>query len=258
MGLRAHRTPRRRWQRGARAVSLLAGAALTLTVVVPLFDGPGDRPLAADAEAGGAAASIVSMINASRSANGLRSLSVASDLTAAAASRAQVMANAGALSHTANLGGKVCCWSWLGENVGYAYSARQAHSMFMDSAPHRANLLKASATDVGVAVVKRDGTLWVAEVFRTRSGGADASSPATDPDRSQDAAQSSRSQPRSSPATEQVASVTTPQHSARWVLRHRLQDLRASLQERMAREGRPDPLLAALFYAKTLERVVSR
>lgn len=262
MGRRGQRGARGRSGRGARTLALLAGTALALTVVVPLVDGPGDRRLAADAEAGGAAAAIVSMINASRSANGTRTLSVATDLTAAAAARAQAMANAGALSHTANLGRKVCCWSWLGENVGYAYSARQAHSLFMDSAPHRANVLKASATEVGVAVVKREGTLWVAEVFRDRAGGGGggAGSPSTtaDPVRSQQATQSSRSQPRRSPATQQVAKVATPQHSARHALRDRLADLRSAWQARVAEHGRPDPLLAALVYANTLARVVSR
>ncbi|MDH5277814.1 MAG: CAP domain-containing protein [Actinomycetota bacterium] len=113
-----------------------------------------------------AAARLVRKINASRAAHGLRTLRVVDDLTSAAVDRARIMAADGASSHTPNLGAALCCWSWLGENVGEAQSVRGAHRMFMRSATHRANVLSKRARQVGVAVVVRDGTLWVVEVFR--------------------------------------------------------------------------------------------
>jgi hypothetical protein len=36
----------------------------------------------------------------------------------------------------------------------------------MHSAPHRANILDPRMRQVGVGIVKRDGALWVTEVFR--------------------------------------------------------------------------------------------
>lgn len=246
---------------------MLAVAALALTLVVPALAGRGRTPLSArDAEASDAAATIVSLINAARTDNGLGTLAVAGDLTNAAADRAAVMAKEGALSHTPNLGDRVCCWTWIGENVGYAYSAGQAHDMFMGSAPHRANILEPDATDVGVAVVTKDGTLWVAEVFRAKSGsssGSGSGSSSGGGSRDRAAQQSSRSGTRSAPATDGAtprtattsAAPARPVHSARWVLTHRLDHLRAGLQHRVATHGRMDPLLAAVHYSRTLDRV---
>jgi uncharacterized protein YkwD len=169
--MRPGRTGPRRWLAGC----LVAGVGLAGAVVAPVVPGPDDGPLSAPQAAAAtvtgstAAARLVRKINKTRSAKGLRKLRVADDLTAAATDRARAMAAEGVPSHTPDLGGSVCCWSWLGENVGEAQSVRQAHRMFLRSAPHRANVLSTKARQVGVAVVVRDGTLWVAEVFRRQT-----------------------------------------------------------------------------------------
>lgn len=250
-----------RW-RSAPVLGLLAATTLLLTLVLPALAGRGSGPRAArDAEASDAAATIVSLINGARSAHGLEALAVAGDLTAAAADRAAAMAASGALSHTPNLGDKVCCWTWIGENVGYAYSAKQAHDMFMGSAPHRANILEARADDVGVAVVTKGGTLWVAEVFRGRSGSSagSGSGASTGGTRDRAAVQPSRSGSRSAPATDGAGRVTTAPtrspHSATWVLTQRLHDLRLGLQQRVRVHGRLDPVMAAVAYVRVLDRV---
>ena len=164
------------------------------------------------------------------------------------------MAANGALSHTPNLGDSLCCWNWIGENVGYAYSAGQAHQLFMDSAPHRANVLSSSADQVGVAVVVRNGTLWVAEVFRGQAG---------DPARTAAANQGSRSEDRSTPAGVSSSSAPTTttggavnaQRSPRQILQNRLHTMRQNLRAVVEQNGRFDPLRAAVRYAETLERV---
>ena len=97
------------------------------------------------------------------------------------------MARSGSLSHTPDLGGRVCCWTWIGENVAFAGSVQSLHDVLMNSAPHRANILNADADDVGIAVVKGGGNLWAAQVFRARSDAGrsdDASSGSRDGDRS--------------------------------------------------------------------------
>jgi uncharacterized protein YkwD len=250
------------------AAGLVAVAALTVAVVVPALNTPSAGPLAAQpAGASDAAARIVGMINASRSSSGLAPLSVAGDLSSAAVARAQVMAANGALSHTPDLGGSLCCWSWLGENVGYAYSVAQTHQMFMNSAPHRANLMSSKADEVGVGVVVRNGTLWVAEVFRGRSG---------DPVRAADASQGSRSGDRSSgggsttggsssgSASTSVAGVPAPgggvqrgvaHRSPRQILHDRIHTMRKHMRDQVADAGGFDPLRAAVHYSVTLDRV---
>jgi uncharacterized protein YkwD len=112
----------------------------------------------------------VRKINASRANKGLRKLRLSGDLSSAAVDRAQIMANEGTASHTPDLGGRLCCWTWLAENVGAAHSVRQVHRMFMHDAPHRANVLSKKPRQVGVAVVASNGTLWVVEVFRRPAG----------------------------------------------------------------------------------------
>jgi hypothetical protein len=45
-------------------------------------------------------------------------------------------------------------------------NARQLHLAFMASPSHRANLLSKSYTEVGIGVVRHNGTLYVTEDFR--------------------------------------------------------------------------------------------
>ena len=239
-------------------VGVLAALALVASVVAPSWLTGGSVGAADKAQAFDAAASLVSMLNSARAANGLAPLSVASDLTAVASERAHIMARSGSLSHTPDLGGRLCCWSWLGENAAYGGSVRTLHSVLMGSAPHRANILYADADDVGVAVVSSGGNLWAAQVFRARSDSGDRSSGA------------SRSGERSSPSTSTTTpvspdgSVTTtttteptlsPAELARIELKNSLRKERERRQAAKKQNGPFDPVRSAVRYADTLGRV---
>lgn len=262
MGTRAQPAAgRSRMRRGVAALGVLAAAALALTVAAPALQGTGAGPLGArEAAASDASAALVGMINDSRQRQGLGPLSVAGDLTSLAAERARIMADAGALSHTPDLGDRACCWTWIAENVGYAFSVSQTHDMFMGSSGHRANILAPQATDVGVAVVTKGGTLWVAEVFRARTGGGDRSSDASQPSRSGD--RDAQPADGAGAGTSVTGTTTTPtvgsstafEPPARVTLEQRLRRLRADLRERLE-NGRLDPLRSAVVYAGTLDRV---
>ena len=104
-------------------------------------------------------------INHARADHGLRPLSVSPDLMAAAGGHTVAMAGARSLFHTASFT-SLCCWDSIGENVGYGFTVRGLHHQLMHSAPHRANILDPRMRQVGVGIVKRDGALWVTEVFR--------------------------------------------------------------------------------------------
>ena len=59
----------------------------------------------------------------------------------------------------------------VGENIGGGHGRRYGSPMavfkeWMHSPPHRANILDPRMRQVGVGIVKRDGALWVTEVFR--------------------------------------------------------------------------------------------
>ena len=239
-------------------VGLLAALTLLASVVAPSWMTGAGVGQADKAEASDAAYSLLSMLNSARSANGLAPLSMASDLSAVAAERAQIMARSGTLSHTSNLGGRVCCWTWLGENSAYGGSVRTLHSVLMGSAPHRANILYADADDVGVAVVSAGGNLWAAQVFRARSDSGDRATGA------------SRSGERSSPSTSTTTpvspdgSVTTttstgpsPAELARIELKQKLRVERERRQDAKKNVGRFDPVRSAVRYTDTLDRVAN-
>ena len=111
--------------------------------------------------------------NSLRQSYGLRTLKSHDALNAKAEAWAQHMADTGVLAHsniTAGLSGVP--YRALGENVGYhtrtSNTLRTIHDMFVASATHRANLLKAGFTHMGVGVATdRYGRVWVAEVFAT-------------------------------------------------------------------------------------------
>ena len=146
----------------ARGLGLLV-AALTLVAVVPT-----GAHAASSSE-------FVAQINAARTARGGHALTVKADLNAVAQAQAERMADRSELYHNPNLGGSVSHWTALAENVGYGPDVDTIHDAFMNSAGHRANILNAKYTEVGVGVVVRDHVMWVAEVFRRPAGASSGS-----------------------------------------------------------------------------------
>ena len=56
-------------------------------------------------------------------------------------------------------------WRIAGENVGVGGTMWRLYEAFMDSAPHRANILGQGFRRVGVGVYAHDGFLWVTMIF---------------------------------------------------------------------------------------------
>jgi hypothetical protein len=138
--------------------------ALISALVLTLSSGPAAASSAGD---------IVSYTNSARADHGVGRLSVASDLTQLAQQHASWMASHRTLQHTSDLGGTVCCWSSVGENVGYGGSARQVFDAFMGSAEHRANILTGRYTQIGVGVARAsNGYVYVDQIFRKPNGSA--------------------------------------------------------------------------------------
>ena len=152
-----------------RAPRVALAAALAVALAL------GGLVIAARGASADSSSSLVTMANSARATHGLPSLAVSGDLAAAARTQASRMAASHTLAHTPNLGGAVCCWSTLGENVGEGPSASTIEAAFMASPAHRDNILSSGYTQIGVgAVVDASGTLWVSEIFRRPSGAAPA------------------------------------------------------------------------------------
>jgi uncharacterized protein YkwD len=104
-------------------------------------------------------------INDARENRGLRPLKLRLGLSDKAASHSRKMARRGYLFHTSDFS-TFCCWRSIGENVGYGYSVKSMHRMFMNSTPHRANILDRRWRAVGVGTKVVGNTIWVTVVFR--------------------------------------------------------------------------------------------
>jgi uncharacterized protein YkwD len=112
------------------------------------------------------ASHIFDLTNTSRVDNGANSLRLNALLTRAAKAKADDMIRLGYFDHTGPDGKKF--WQWIKE-AGYSYTtagenlamdfttAESAHRALMESPSHRQNILKASYTEIGLAVA--EGTL---------------------------------------------------------------------------------------------------
>jgi uncharacterized protein YkwD len=127
---------------------------------------PVTPPVRSGRSAAQVVATLVALVNGERAAAGLAPLAVDGGLAAAARAQAERMAAAGTVSHqdlaaVAGLG-----WSAVGENAAHGDDPTGLHQAFMGSGGHRANVLGATFTHLGIGVVVADdGSIWVAEVF---------------------------------------------------------------------------------------------
>ncbi|HEX2029629.1 MAG TPA: CAP domain-containing protein [Nitriliruptorales bacterium] len=148
---------------------------------------------------------LVAAANHARAAAGLPSLAVRTDLTQVARGHSARMADQGRLAHNAQLGAEVSGWQRVGENVGRGPSTEAVHDEFMASATHRAVILDAGFTEIGVGIEVRDGLLWVSQVFRQPESAATPTAAA--PSTADPAPQGAAAAPRPAPAARQEAAA---------------------------------------------------
>lgn len=109
--------------------------------------------------------SMVSLINAERTAQGLGTLEVYWDLVDDARVWTASMISDGYISHNPNLASVTTGWSTLGENVGVGPNVDRLHRAFMDSPGHKANIL-GDYNYIGIGADRSpDGNLYITVVF---------------------------------------------------------------------------------------------
>ena len=102
------------------------------------------------------ASDVLTCVNQIRAFYGLGSLHSNGTLTAAAQACAERMASSGSMTHSAYPGG----WSTWGENIAEGYgSSVSVFNAWMASPGHRANILKASYSQMGIGHVAA-GSWW--------------------------------------------------------------------------------------------------
>ena len=119
---------------------------------------------------------LLDLINQERSRAGLKPLTWDARLAQAARDHAEIMSQEGRLSH--QFDGEPALLDRLNrhsvrldsasENVVYDVTPEGAHDAFDKSMLHHNNMLNASYDGVGIAVVNRDGILYVVEDFAHR------------------------------------------------------------------------------------------
>jgi uncharacterized protein YkwD len=154
--------------------------SLVLTLVAP--PAPADAARGRTADEAAAEAQLHAHHNAAR--GGAGSLQRSGDLDAVARAWADRLAADGVLRHNPNYTTQVKNWSKVAENVAFrrdsSLSAVQLASRIGDaylaSSGHRANILSADFTQVGIGMsLAADGGLWNVVVFRSPSGASSSS-----------------------------------------------------------------------------------
>ena len=114
------------------------------------------------------------LINRQRTRHGLRKLRVNEKTQYYARGHAKAMAARGSLFHDPLLAYEIPlgCWAWA-ENVALTSAdnaARSAMRQFMHSSGHRANILSARMTHMGIGVARAGGRVYVVQRFVDRRG----------------------------------------------------------------------------------------
>ena len=111
----------------------------------------------------------LALTNADRASHGLRELSQADRVARYATRHSRRMADLGYLFHSGDeqIRGALegSGWRSAGENVGAGATLASLEDAFMESAPHRHNVLERSYDHAAVGIVQADGVVWVTVIF---------------------------------------------------------------------------------------------
>ncbi len=113
------------------------------------------------------ARTLQSLINIERAKSGRVVLRWSDNLARVALRHSKRMAAEDTLRHNGNLAGDLAAFPWrlLGENVGVGQSVQTLHVAFMNSPPHRRNVLDRRFRKMGVGVYVARERTWVTVVF---------------------------------------------------------------------------------------------
>jgi uncharacterized protein YkwD len=120
------------------------------------------------------------LTNRARTSRGLSAYRLDRHLSRVARNHSKRMARENDLFHTPTyrLSHIVTRWNILGENVGVAGSVRRVHHLYLQSAPHRLNILSSTFRHFGVGVIRHNRRIWTTVVFEaSRNPGTRLSMP---------------------------------------------------------------------------------
>jgi uncharacterized protein YkwD len=115
-------------------------------------------------------AAFVKATNDLRAARGLPRMKESATLSKLAYRHSVAMAQKGRLWHN-DISSATDHWVWLGQNVGVGNSVEGLQRAFMDSPPHRANILRRKTNLFGVGTYISHGRIWVTVNFEQTTPG---------------------------------------------------------------------------------------
>jgi len=116
---------------------------------------------------------LIDQVNQERIKNGRQPLQIDYTLVALAKKKSHDMAVNSYFSHVSPTYGTVynmldqagVSYSRAGENIAKTGDVSRAHSLFMNSSGHRANVLHSGYTHIGVGIVKHGTSYYVTQIF---------------------------------------------------------------------------------------------
>jgi uncharacterized protein YkwD len=163
-----NRRPKRRSIGGAVAAAVVLVLSLAPTAAHASRLAAPTATRTARAGVGGDSWQLFRATNASRGRFDVSKLRLNRELSVIARRHSMAMARRGELFHTsdADIYLHGIGWHTWGENVGYtSQDVSSMEQAFMDSPPHRSNILNGAFRQVAVGSVRVDGTLWVTVFF---------------------------------------------------------------------------------------------
>jgi uncharacterized protein YkwD len=152
----------------ARSRRLLAGLVLVTALVAG--SAPMDSASAAPRRISEDQQTVRELVNDTRGNNGLRGLAIDGGFSDKATNWARELVRCQCLKHRAGPYGAAPGWCAAAENVGRGYSLSQIHQAFLGSPPHKANILTARMTTIGVGVATdANGEIFVVQAFQDRT-----------------------------------------------------------------------------------------
>ena len=143
----------------------LAGIALALLIVLLAQGVSADRASASSDHR--RRAHMLSLTNDDRAQRDKAALKLNAALSRYAKHHSRQMATKGYLFHTADLPSKLGGFDWSigGENVGVGSTLDGLEGAFMNSPPHRKNILRTAFDHAAVGVIHSNGSFWVTVIF---------------------------------------------------------------------------------------------
>ena len=106
-------------------------------------------------------------INHARERRGVRDMKLDQQLSWVAAAHSRAMRREHRLYHSPEnqLRERVTRWEILGENVGWGRSVDSLHEAFMDSEPHRHNVMNGEFKHQGIGIAEDGDHIWITILF---------------------------------------------------------------------------------------------